>query len=183
MTVLKRIVGIAVVFVVMTLALALVSASSPASTPVPWPTLKAPATPNPAGSPHITFLNDIPVGQTGNIFLKIVRYDANHFNISYHSPNYYSDNIPAPVDYGMSPNYIQIGMRLSGSSGATSGQAAFRNSCYFQGSNCYPQTNPGSPANGYVSTRLMVIGHRNQHPAIPVDNGQPMFRSIIVQQQ
>ena len=106
---------------------------------------------NPAGNPHVTFLNDISVGQTGNIFLKIVRYDANHFNISYHSPNYYSDNIPAPVDYGMSPSFIQIGMRLSGSSGATSGQAAFTNSCYIQGGTCYPQTNPGNPANGYVS--------------------------------
>ena len=30
---------------------------------------------------------------------------------------------------------------------------------------------------------LTVTGRHNQPPAIPVDNGQPMFRSIIVQQQ
>jgi hypothetical protein len=107
---------------------------------------------NPAGTLHLSILADIPTGQTGSVFLKIIRYNANTFNISYHSPNYYNDNIPANLQYGMSPNYIQIGMRLSGSNGVTSSPANFSNNCYIQGGICYPQTNPGNPSNGYVSS-------------------------------
>ena len=58
MTVLKRIVGIVIIFVVVTGAIALVSASSPASTSTPWPTLKASATPNPADIKDIKALVD-----------------------------------------------------------------------------------------------------------------------------
>jgi len=125
---------------------------------------------NPAGNPHVTVLADIPTGQTGNIYIAIKRYDANHFNISYQSPIYNNNNISAPVDYGMSPNFIQIGMRLSGSSGATSGQAAFTNSCYIQGGTCYPQTNPGNPANGYVSNP--PYGYWSPQPAPGNSGGQ-----------
>ena len=58
MTVLRRVVIIAIVFVAVTVALELVSASSPASTPAPWPTLKASATPNPADIAAIKTLVD-----------------------------------------------------------------------------------------------------------------------------
>jgi hypothetical protein len=51
----------------------------------------------------------------------------------------------------MNPNYIQIGMRLSGSNGASAGQASFTNSSYYVGSNSYKQTNPGNPVVGYIS--------------------------------
>ncbi len=106
---------------------------------------------NPAGYPNVQVLTDLPSGQTGTIYLAIKRYDPYHFNISYHSPNYYTDNMAVTVQYGMSPNYIQIGMRLSGQSGATSGDASFTNNCYFVGSSCYSQTNSGNPTEGYVS--------------------------------
>ncbi len=106
---------------------------------------------NPAGSPNVRPLAALPSGQTGTIYLAIKRYDPYHFNISYYSPNYYTDNMAVTVQNGMSPNYIQIGMRLSGYGGATSDRASFTNNCYFVGSSCYLQTNSGSPASGYVS--------------------------------
>ena len=51
----------------------------------------------------------------------------------------------------MSPNYVQIGMRLSGYGGATSGNASFTSNCYFLGGICNDQSDPGSPPGGYVS--------------------------------
>jgi hypothetical protein len=136
---------------------------------------------NPVGSvPHLMILADIPTGQTGSVYLKIIRYNATTFNISYHSPNYTNDNIPANLQYGMSPNYIQIGMRLSGSLSATSSAANFYNNCYIQGGICYPQTNPGSPSNGYVSSP--PYGSWTSQPT-EVVNGLPPYRNTIVTRQ
>jgi hypothetical protein len=108
---------------------------------------------NPVGSmPHLTILAEIPTGQTGTIYFTVHKpnpTDGNNFTISYYSPNY-NGNFPAHVDSAMNPNYIQIGMRLSGSVSATSGTASFTSSCYYVGSTCYPQTNSGNPANGYI---------------------------------
>jgi hypothetical protein len=88
---------------------------------------------NPAGSPTVDVFGDVPSGQTGNIYLAITKSNPNNFNVGLYAPNA-SWSIPVYVSAGMSPNYIQVGMRLSGSSGATSGEASFTgNAYYFQG--------------------------------------------------
>lgn len=106
---------------------------------------------NPAGSPTIDVLGDVPSGQTGDIYLAFTKSDPNDFNVGLYAPGV-SWSFPVHVAYGMSPNFIQVGMRLSGSSGATADPAYFSNNSYYFGGNWYAQTNPGNPASGFVST-------------------------------
>ena len=107
---------------------------------------------NPAGSLNFWMLGTIPAGQTGNIYLAIQHSGYKQFTVAYHSFNYYTNNFTISLQNEMSPNFIQIGMRLSGSGGATSSTAAFNNNCYFLGGSCYSQSDPGSPPQGYVSS-------------------------------